>query len=344
MITLAGEPAARPIRWGILSTARIARQRIAPALLKSPSTALAAVASRSLDSAQAFAGAFDIPKAYGSYQELFDDPEIDVIYNALPNHLHAETVRAALARGKHVLCEKPMGANRAELLGLREAAGDRLVAEAFMFRHHPQWQEIRRILASGRIGAARTVQGYFSFLNVDPANIRNRVDTGGGAILDIGCYVVAAARLIFDAEPLRVLALVDRDPAMGTDRTASFLADFGDGRQLSATISTQIFRHQRIGIVGTTGRIEVPTPFSAPTDESAQIFIDTHGPGHPPEPITLPPVDQYALQAEAFSRAVAGTGPWQFGLDDALANMAVLDALFRSEASGSWEAPVRGDA
>ena len=131
---------------------------------------------------------------------------------------------------------------------------------------------------------------------------------------------------------------------MGTDRTASFLADFGDGRQLSATISTQIFRHQRIGIVGTTGRIEVPTPFSAPTDESAQIFIDTHGPGHPPEPITLPPVDQYALQAEAFSRAVAGTGPWTFGLDDALANMAVLDALFRSETSGSWEAPVGGDA
>jgi predicted dehydrogenase len=232
-----------------------------------------------------------------------------------------------------------MGMNRAEIVALRPAAQGLHVAEAFMFRHHPQWQEVRRLVDSGRIGSLRLVQGFFSFLNVDPANIRNRVETGGGALLDIGCYVVAAARLIFRAEPIRVLALVDRDPAMGTDRTASFLADFGDGRQLSATISTQSFRHQRIGIIGTSGRIEMPTPFSAPTDEAAYITIDTHGPGHPGETIPLPPVDQYALQAEAFSRAVAGTGPWHFGLEDAIANMAVLDALFRSEASRTWEKP-----
>ena len=339
MLKLAGEPTPRPIRWGILSTARIARQRVVPALLKSPSSRVHAVASRSLEAAEGFAGAFDIPHAHGSYQALFDDPEIDVIYNALPNHLHAETVAAALKAGKHVLCEKPIGMSRAEMLPLREIAGDRLVAEAFMFRHHPQWHEVRRILDSSRIGPVRLLQGFFSFLNVDPANIRNRPETGGGARLDIGCYIVAASRLVFGSEPLRVLMLVDRDPQMHTDRTASLLADFGDGRQLSATISTQAFRHQRIGIVGMSGRIEMPTPFSAPTDETTHMFIDTHGPGQPAEPIDLPPVDQYALQAEAFSRAVAGTGPWPFGLDDALANMAVLDALARSETSGSWERP-----
>jgi predicted dehydrogenase len=339
MTKLAGEPTARPLRWGILSTARIARQRVVPAMLKSPSTAVAAVASRSLEHARNFAAAFDIGKAYGSYAELYADPDIDVIYNALPNHLHLETTLAALAHGKHVLCEKPIGMNRAEALTIKEASGHLLVAEAFMIRHHPQWHEVERILASGRIGPVRSVQTFFSFLNVDPANIRNRVETGGGAILDIGCYAIASARLIFGTEPKRVLALIDRDPAMKTDRTATLIADFGDGRPFSATLSTQIFRHQRVGIVGTLGRIEMPTPFSAPTDEATAIGVEMHGPGHAPETITLPPVDQYALQVEAFSRAAGGTGPLRFGIDDAIANMAVIDALFRSERSGTWETP-----
>lgn len=337
MPKLDGGPAGRPVRWGILSTARIARQRMMPALRKSPSSEVVAVASRRSESARAFADAFDIPRAYGTYEELLDDPDIEVIYNALPNHLHAETSRAALRRGKHVLCEKPLGVSRAELLALKPVADDRLLAEAFMFRHHPQWAEVLRLLASGRIGTVRAVQGFFAFSNVDPANIRNQIETGGGALLDIGCYVVAAARLVFAAEPVRVLALVDRDPAMGTDRSVSFLADFGGGRQLSATVSTQAFRHQRLGIIGDTGRIEMPTPFSAPTDEAARILLDTQGPLHEPAVIELPAADQYALQAEAFSRAVAGTGPWRFGLDDAIANAAVLDALFRSERSGGWE-------
>lgn len=339
MAKLAGEPAGKPVRWGVLGTARIARQRAVPAMRKSASAIVAAVASRSAETARDFAAALDIPKAYGSYGELIDDPEIDAIYNALPNHLHVETTRAALARGKHVLCEKPIGMNRAEAEILKAEAGSLLVAEAFMMRHHPQWNEVRRLLAAGRIGPVRAVQCFFSFKNVDPANIRNRPETGGGAMLDIGCYAMAAARLIFGAEPVRVLALVDRDPAMKTDRTDSILADFGDGRQFSATLSTQMFRHQRIGIIGTEGRIELPTPFSAPTDETTIFQLDMHGPGQPVETLTLQPVDQYALQFEAFSRAVAGTGPWSFGLDDALANMAVLDALMRSEISGGWEKP-----
>ncbi|MCX5494998.1 Gfo/Idh/MocA family oxidoreductase [Kaistia dalseonensis] len=339
MVKLAGEPAVPPVRWGILSTARIARQRVAPAMLKSESTVIAAVASRSLDNARNFAGAFDIPKAYGSYQELFDDPEIDVIYNALPNNLHLETTLAALARGKHVLCEKPLGMSRAEAETLKAAAGPLLVAEAFMIRHHPQWHEVRRLLRAGRIGPVHTVQTFFSFLNIDPNNIRNKPETGGGAILDIGCYAIASARFIFEAEPVRVMALIDRDPVMGTDRSVSILADFGEGRQFSASLSTQAFRHQRVGIIGTEGRIEMPTPFSAPTDETTTIGIDIHGPGQPLDTLTIPAVDQYALQVEAFSRAVRGTGPWQYGIDDALANMAVLDALFRSEKSGTWERP-----
>jgi predicted dehydrogenase len=339
MASLAGEPATEKVRWGILSTARIARQRVVPAMLKSASTRIDAVASRSLENARNFATAFDIPRAYGSYQELIDDPEIDAIYNALPNHLHVETTLAAAARGKHVLCEKPIGLDLADALRLKAAPPGILIGEAFMIRHHPQWLEVARIVDSGRIGPVRAVQTFFSFLNVDPANIRNRPETGGGALLDIGCYAIASARLIFAAEPVRVMALVDRDPTMRTDRSAAILADFGDGRQFSAQLSTQAFRHQRVGIVGTEGRIEMETPFSAPTDEKSKILVDVHGPGQPVETIVFPPVDQYALQAEAFSRAVRGTGPWEFGLDDALANMAVLDALFRSERSGNWEKP-----
>ena len=339
MVELAGAAAQKPVRWGILSTARIARQRIVPALLKSASAEVAAVASRSEESARAFAEPFGIAKAYGSYDALFEDPDIDAIYNALPNHLHLETTRAALAHGKHVLVEKPIGMTRADAVALKEAAGPLLVAEAFMIRHHPQWQRVAEIIASGRIGPVRMVQAFFSFLNVDPANIRNRPETGGGALLDIGCYAICAARLIFGSEPLRVLALIDRDPAMKTDRTDTIVADFGDGRQFSAMLSTQSFRHQRVGIVGTQGRIEMPTPFSAPTDAEAGFGIDVKGPGEPMETILVPPVDQYQLQVEAFSRAVAGTGPWQHGIDDAIANMAVLDALTRSEQSGTWQAP-----
>ncbi len=337
MVELAGAAAPKPVRWGILSTARIARQRIVPALLKSPSAEVAAVASRSEASARSFAEPFGIPKAYGSYQDLFDDPEIDVIYNALPNHLHLETTRAALAGGKHVLVEKPIGMSRAEAVALKEAAGPLIVAEAFMIRHHPQWHRVAEIIAEGRIGPVRMMQAFFSFLNVDPANIRNRPETGGGAMLDIGCYAICAARFIFGTEPLRVLALIDRDPAMKTDRTDTIIADFGDGRQFSAMLSTQTFRHQRVGIVGTLGRIEMATPFSAPTDVESSFGIDVKGPGEPLETILVPPVDQYQLQVEAFSRAVAGTGPWHYGVDDAITNMAVLDALFRSERSGGWE-------
>jgi predicted dehydrogenase len=339
MSKLAGEAAPEKVRWGILSTARIARQRVVPAMLKSPSTEIAAVASRSLDKARNFADAFDIPRAYGSYEALIDDPEIDAIYNALPNHLHVETTLAAAARGKHVLCEKPLGLDLADAQRLKAVPAGVLIGEAFMIRHHPQWQMVAEIIASGRIGPVRAVQTFFSFLNIDPANIRNRPETGGGALLDIGCYAIASARMIFAAEPVRVMALVDRDPVMGTDRSAAITADFGDGRQFTAQLSTQAFRAQRVGIVGTEGRIEMETPFSAPTDEKSRILVDRHGPGQPAETITLPPVDQYALQAEAFSRAIRGNGPWQYGLDDALANMAALDALFRSERSGNWETP-----
>ena len=339
MVDLPGTLAPRPVRWGILSTARIARQRMVPALAKSPSSLVTAVASRSEESARAFAEPFGIAKAYGSYAELFDDPEIDVIYNALPNNLHLETTLAALAKGKHVLVEKPIGMNRAEADAIKAAAGPLLVGEAFMIRHHPQWSAVGEIIASGRIGPVRAVQTFFSFLNVDPANIRNRPETGGGAMLDIGCYAVASARMIFKSEPARVFALIDRDPAMKTDRTDTILADFGDGRQFSAMLSTQSFRHQHVSIIGTLGRIEMPTPFSAPTETETMFGIDVKGPGELLETVTIAPVDQYAVQAEAFSRAVAGTGPWHYGADDAIANMAVLDALFRSGQSGQWERP-----
>jgi predicted dehydrogenase len=331
----------RKVRWGILSTALIGLEKVIPAMLASDELEVRAIASRALPPARKAARKLGIPVAYGSYEELIDDPEIDAVYNPLPNHLHVPLTLAAAAKGKHVLCEKPIALSAAEAETLRAVPDGVLVAEAFMVRHHPQWQKARDLVDKGRLGTVRAMQALFSYYNVDPRNVRNIAEAGGGALYDIGCYPVVVARYVFGAEPRRVVALVDRDPAFGTDRTASALVDFGEGRHLTFTVSTQAAPYQRVNILGTKKRLEVRIPFNAPQGGAMRLFLDNGRKlaDASAETVKVARADQYRLQAEAFSRAVRGEAALGFGVEDAILQARVLDALLRSERSGGWERP-----
>ena len=329
----------KPVVWGVLSTARIGVDKVLPAMQRSPWIDLRGIASRNLATAEKAARRLGIPQPYGSYEALIADPQIEAIYNPLPNHLHVPLTLAAARAGKHVLCEKPIALSADEARALQDVAGQVRIAEAFMVRHHPQWQRVRELLRSGRIGTPRAVQAVFSYFNDNPADIRNQRDIGGGALYDIGCYAIVAARYVFEAEPVRAVSLVDRDPQLQVDRTTSGLLDFGAGRQLSFTVSTQCCSHQRITVLGTRGSIEVLIPFNAPQGAISQIRIDATGKldGSGLTVETLPEADQYQRMAEDFSRNVRGEQAPFWGVDDAISQMAVIDALWRSEHSSAWE-------
>jgi predicted dehydrogenase len=329
----------KKVIWGVLSTAKIGLRRVLPGMLKSDRLEIRAVASRSLAAARAAAGTLGIPRAYGSYEELLADPEIEAVYNPLPNHLHVPlTVKAAEA-GKHVLCEKPIALTAAEAERLRAAVDKVLIMEAFMVRFHPQWQRARELVRQGQVGTLRVVQMLFSYFNNDPGNIRNMAAIGGGGLYDIGCYAIVAGRFFFEAEPRRAVALVDRDPAFGTDRLTSALLDFGSGRHLDFTVSTQCVPFQRTQLCGSKGRIEIQIPVNAPQGAKTLLFMDDGSSldGSSVRTETLPESDQYQLQAETFSRAIRGEIPLPYGVEDAVWNMRAIDALFRSEKSGRWE-------
>ena len=328
----------KKVRWGILSTANIGMQKVTPGIQKSAHSEVVAIASRELTKARAAADTLGIAKAYGSYEELFADPDIDAIYNALPNHLHVPMTVAAAKAGKHVLCEKPIALTAADAEALRQCPPDRIVLEAFMIRFHPQWARAREIIRSGELGDIRAINAVFTYFNADPANVRNQADIGGGGIMDIGCYPITAARYLFEAEPKRVVSLVERDQTFGTDRLASVMADFGNGRQLSFTCSTQTAPHQRVQVFGTKAKMEIIIPFNAPPDERTAITIDTGAPfdGSLARREILPAVDQYTEQAEAFALAVLGEAPLPWGVEDAIASMKVIDAIFQSEKTGAW--------
>jgi len=329
----------KKVVWGVLSTAKIGIKRVLPGMLKSDLCEIRGIASRSAAVAKEAAQALGIPKAYASYEQLLADPEIEAIYNPLPNHLHVPwTLRAAEA-GKHVLCEKPIALTAEEAQRLRAVAGKVLIMEAFMVRFHPQWLRARELVRLGQVGTLRAVQVFFSYFNSDPHNIRNMADIGGGALYDIGCYPIVTGRFLFEAEPTRAIALVDRDPSFGTDRLTSALVDFGSGRRLDFTVSTQSVPYQRVQICGTKGRIEVQIPFNAPQGARTLLFLDDGSAldGSSVRTETLPESDQYQLQGEVFSRAVRGQIELPYGVEDAVRNMRVIDALFRSEKSGRWE-------
>jgi predicted dehydrogenase len=326
------------VRWGIVSTADIGIKKVIPGIMKSAHSEVVAIGSRDLGRAQAAAAKLGIPRAYGSYEELLADPEIDAIYNPLPNHLHVPITIAATKAGKHVLCEKPIGLNAQDAERLRECPADRLVLEAFMVRFHPQWQRAREIVRSGELGEIRAVRAVFSYFNTDPTNVRNIADIGGGGVRDIGCYPVVGARFLFEAEPRRVVSLIERDPNFKTDILASVIADFGDGRQLSFICSTQSVGHQKIEVIGTKGRVEIVIPFNAPPDQPTALLID-HGLNMDTSLARreiIPACDQYTEQAEAFALAVLGRKSLPYGIEDAILNMRVLDAIFESERVKGW--------
>jgi predicted dehydrogenase len=336
---LAKQSDLKPIRWGVLSTSAFAENRFLPHFRRSPLVELAAVASRSLESAQAFATRNDIPVAYGSYEELLADPTITAIYNPLPNHLHAEWTRKAAEAGKHVLCEKPMVMQASELEQLRPFTDKVHIAEAFMVRHHPQWIQVRERIRNGEIGELTHAQFAFAYTNVDPTNIRNKADIGGGALYDIGCYCVVAARWFFEAEPTRALALFDRDPAFGTDRRTTGLLDFGDGRQVGFTCSTQSVNHQRLHLYGTKGRIEVTIPFNQPEEDPCTYFMHDGSSvsGIDQTRYDVEVADHYKLEGDWFSTLVQTQQPTGALLDDSVLQARILDALFRSESTGKLE-------
>lgn len=328
-------------RWGVVSTAKIGVEKVIPGIQASRLGQVSAIASRDLEKAKTVAFELGIERAYGSYEELFADPDIEFIYNPLPNDQHVEMTLTAARAGKHVLCEKPIGLNAADARRLSEVPGDIRVMEAFMVRFHPQWLRCREILRSGKIGQPKAIQVAFSYFNDDPQNIRNKPETGGGALMDIGCYAIVAGRFFFEAEPERVVGMIDKDPNFGTDRLTSGLLDFGEGRQLAFTVSTQTALYQRVQVLGTTGRLEIEIPFNAPQGASSRLFLydGTALDGSDAKLEVIPEADQYAEQADAFVEAVRNGEAAPSGVEDAVTNMRIIDALFRSVESESWQKP-----
>lgn len=330
----------KKIRWGVLSTAKIGRNWVIPATQASETGVVTAIASRDLASAQAVAGQFGIDKAYGSYEELLADKNIDAVYNPLPNHLHVPWSIKAIEAGKHVLCEKPIGLSAAEGERLVEAAvaNPKLkVMEAFMYRFHPQWQTARQLVSDDRIGELRTIHTDFSYFNNDPQNIRNQLDIGGGALMDIGCYPISLSRFIFDAEPARVLGEIHRDLDTGVDCLTSGILAFESGTA-TFTCGTQHAPYQRVNIFGARGRLEIEIPFNAPADRPCRMWLQTGtAPDLKIEEISLETCNQYTLQADAFGRAILEDQPVPTPLEDAVANMRVIERVFASAETSEWE-------
>ncbi len=323
------------IRWGVLSTSKFAQAKIIPAILKCEHSQVTAIASRDVAKAKISADHFGIPKVYGSYEELLADKEVDVIYNPMPNYLHVPWSIKALEAGKHVLCEKPIGLNAADAHLLLDAAkkhSSLKIMEAFMYRHHPQWITAKKLVATGAIGQLRTIHSVFSYFNIDPDNIRNKPVLGGGGLMDIGCYNISLSRFIYGSEPKRVFGICEYDPQYQVDRIASGILDFGNGTS-TFTCSTQLIPYQRAIIFGTDGRVEIEIPFNPPPDKPTRIWHET---GEKCEEITFDVCDQYTIQADLLSRAIIEDTSVPTPLEDSVANMRAIDAVFESGRSGGW--------
>ncbi len=330
------------VRWGILGTAKIAREKVIPGMQSGSLCDVAAIASRDLDNARKVAEDLGIPQPYGSYDGLLADPEIDAVYIPLPNNMHFEWTARAAKAGKHVLCEKPIGLDADEvrrLIEVRDNTGCR-IQEAFMVRTHPTWIAVKEVVGSGRIGKLRAVTGFFSYFNDDKSNIRNKLEMGGGAMLDIGCYCVSTSRLAFDAEPEAVAGFIERDEESGIDRLSSAVLLFPNGHA-AFTCSTQLVPYQRMQIFGTKARLEVQIPFNIPLDTPTKLFIDDgkHLYGEEIETIEFEPANQYEIQGDLFSKAILEGTEEAVPLEDSFNNMSVLDALFRSARTGRRETP-----
>lgn len=330
------------LRFGVLGAAKIAREKVIPPLMRSERCEVVALGSRDAVRAAEVAGQLGIARSYGSYEDLLADPDIDAIYNPLPNHLHVPWSIKAAEAGKHVLCEKPIGMDAAEceqLIAVRDRTGV-LIQEAFMVRTHPQWLRTRELVQGGRIGELKAIQGFFSYHLLDPTNVRNVAEWGGGGMLDIGCYPITTSRFVTDLEPSRVAAIIERDPQSGIDRLGAVMLDYGSV-QCGFQYSTQLVPRQTMQFFGDKGRLVVEVPFNAPNDTPCRLSI-FEGPGLGDvavETIEIPVCDQYGVMGDAFAAAVQDGTPQPVPLENSLANMKVIDAVFRAGANGSWERP-----
>jgi predicted dehydrogenase len=326
----------RTIKWGILSTANIGVEKVIPGLKKSQWCDVTAISSRNLEKAQMAASKLEIGQFYGSYEELLADPEVEAIYNPLPNHLHVPWSIKALEAGKHVLCEKPIGLSSEEGMALVEAGKkhpELKLMEAFMYRHHPQWKKAKEIVKTGGIGELRTIHTFFSYFNNDSEDIRNLPGIGGGGLLDIGCYPISLSRFIFDEEPQKVLGVVENDPSFGVDRLTSSIMQFSKGTS-TFTCSTQLADYQRVNILGTTGRIEIEIPFNAPPDRPCKMSHETE---NETKDYAFEICDQYTIQGDLFAKAIIDNTPVPTPIEDALLNMKTIEAIFQSAESGTWK-------
>ena len=319
----------KKIKWGILSTAKIGVTKVIPALLKANNCEVVAIASRDLNKAKSVAAQFNAAKAFGSYEELLADDEIDAVYNPLPNHLHLPFTLGAIKAGKHVLCEKPIGLNKEEAETLqREASlhGDLKVMEAFMYRFHPQWTKAKELVDNGTIGKVKNIQSFFSYNNVDPSNIRNKADIGGGGLMDIGCYCISFPRFILGKEPVEVSGNSVFDKEFKTDILTSGTLFFEEDVIANFTCSTQLFPYQRVNILGDKGRIEIDIPCNAPLDEPTKVTLYLNG----DEKIMYFEGNQYTLECEAFANSILNNTDVPTSLSDAVNNMKVIDAIVES--------------
>ena len=320
------------LQWGVLGCASIAVHKVIPAMQRSQHGEVVAIGSRDAERAAQTAAQLGIARSHGSYEDVLADDGVDAVYIPLPNHLHAEWTRRAAEAGKHVLCEKPLGLDVAEVVGMIEAcrAADVLLMEAFMYRLHPSWQRTHELVASGTIGELQAIQARFTYYNVDPDNIRNIADYGGGGLMDIGCYPINVARWFFGGEPIRVTAAVRRDPTFGTDVLASAVLEFDGGRQATFTCSTQLEPDQRVHLLGTSGRLEVEIPFNIPPDLPTRVVLAAGGDPPVAPDLTVyefPPCDQYTAMADGFARAVADGSLVPTPPEDAIGNMTVIERI-----------------
>ena len=328
----------KKLNWGILSTAKIGIEKVIPAMQQGKLSEIVAIASRTHESARKAAKKLKIPKAFGSYQDLLDDTSIDAVYIPLPNHMHVPWTIKALAANKHVLCEKPIALTATEakeLLKETEKFPHLKVMEAFMYRHHPQWIRALELINGGGIGMVKTIHSFFSYYNDDPENIRNIVDIGGGGLMDIGCYCISLARLIFDEEPQRVFGKIEYDPGFETDRICSGILDFVQGTS-TFTCSTQLVPYQRVNVFGTKGRIEIEIPFNAPPDKPCKMLFQNN---EIIEEIEIKICDQYTIQGDLFSLAVLKNEKVPTPIEDAVENMKVLEAVIQSAEKEEWCTP-----
>jgi len=328
----------RKVKWGIISTAKIGLEKVIPAMQQCDNVEIAGIASRNKNAAKTASEQLNISKYYGSYEAILYDPDIEAIYNPLPNHMHFEWTKKAIECGKHVLCEKPMTLDKneiSELISLRDKFNVK-VGEAFMVHTHPQWLDIVQRVKNNEIGKLKVIQGFFSYYKTDPENIRNILEYGGGAMWDIGCYQIHTSRHVFGEEPLRVLSIIDRDPTLKTDRLGTVILEFPSG-QCVFTVSTQLVPYQKMILFGEEKKLEIEIPFNVPNDDICKINIDEGGltPLNQQEYI-FDVCDQYKIQGELFSEAIISDGEVPVSLENAFKNTEVIEAIFKSEETGTW--------